>query len=80
MRYFFSQAGAVQDVDHDGVELDSTSAARVCAVEYASETLSERPEIIWQGDEFRVEVTDQSGLILFTVIVLGIDAPATRSF
>jgi hypothetical protein len=32
--------------------------------------------VVWAGEEVRVEVTDSSKLVLFTVIVIGVDAPA----
>ena len=73
---FFNQAGAVYDPDVEGVELASLSEARIEAVKYAAETLRDRPEIIWQGDEFRVEVTDDKQLILFIFIAIGVDSPA----
>jgi hypothetical protein len=74
MRYFFNIAGAVQDPDDDGYELASTSDARIEAVRAASEYLRDRPEIVWLGDEFRVEVTDSEGVLQFTFIAVGVDA------
>ena len=74
--YFFNQAGAVYDPDVEGVELASLLEASIEAVKYAAETLRDRPEIIWLGDEFRVEVTDDKQLILFIFIAIGVDSPA----
>ena len=71
-------AGAVYDPDVDGVELASVSDARIEAVKFAPETLRDRPEIVWAGEEFRVEVTDEDQMMLFTIITLGVDAPATN--
>jgi hypothetical protein len=76
MRYFFNVGGAVQDPDYEGVELDGISAARIEAVRFAGEYLRKRPEVVWLGDEFRVEVANREGLILFTFIAIGVDAPA----
>ncbi len=76
MRYFFNIAGAVSDPDDEGLELDSLSTARIEAVRFAGEYLRERPEVVWLGDEFRVEVTNTDDLILFTFIAIGVDAPA----
>ncbi|GGD99665.1 hypothetical protein GCM10011515_19380 [Tsuneonella deserti] len=76
MRYFFNLAGAVQDPDNVGVELESLSDARIEAVRFAGRYLRDRPEVVWLGDEFRIEVMNASGLILFTFIAIGVDAPA----
>jgi hypothetical protein len=74
MRYFFSIAGAVQDPDDEGYELPSISDARIEAVKAASEYLHDRPEVVWLGDEFRVEVTDGAGALQFTFVAIGVDA------
>ena len=76
MRYFFNLAGAVYDPDNKGHVCASISDARIQAVTLAAEMLKDRPELAWLGEECRVEVTDKSRLILFTVIVLGVDAAA----
>lgn len=78
MLFFFNQAGAVYDPDLEGVELPKISDARIEAVKFAGETLRDRPELAWLGDEFRIEVTDENQLILFTFIALGVDGPAAK--
>ena len=76
MRYFFNLAGAVHDPDNLGREIGSLSDARIEAVKFAGEYLRDRPEIIWLGEEFRIEVTDEERQILFTFIAVGVDAPS----
>jgi hypothetical protein len=76
MRYFFNLAGAVHDPDNAGVELPDMEAARVLSVVHAAEIIRDRPQVVWEGDEVRVEVTDDRGLVLFTVIVAGVNSPA----
>ncbi len=78
MLFFFTKAGAVYDPDTDGIELGSMSEARIQAVKYAAETLRDRPELVWMGEEFRVEVTDKNQLVLFTFIAIGVDAPVAK--
>ena len=46
------------------------------AVRYAGEVLRDHPTLVWTGQDFRIEVTDAKQLVLFTVIVGGVDAPA----
>ena len=76
MRYFFNLAGAVHDPDNKGLQCRTISDARIQAVTLAAEMLKDRPELAWLGEEFRVEVTNKDSLVLFNVIVLGVDAPA----
>ena len=79
MRYFFNLAGAVYDPDNEGIELANISLAREYAVRAAAEYMQDHPEIVWLGEEFRLEVTNKDQLILFTLIVMGVDAAAARS-
>lgn len=74
MRYFFNLAGAVEDPDDDGFEFEDLSDARINAAIFAGEYLRDRPEVVWSGNEFRVEVTDSEGVLQFTFIALGVDA------
>jgi hypothetical protein len=76
MRFFFNLAGAIHDPDNVGVELADMGAARVYSALHAAEIIRDQPELVWSGAEVRVEVTDEDRLVLFTVIVLGVDAPA----
>ncbi|WP_057884237.1 DUF6894 family protein [Tsuneonella troitsensis] len=76
MRYFFNIAGAVIEPDDDGHEISNLSDARIQAVKFAAEYLRDRPELLWLGEEFRVEVTDVDRHTLFTFIAVGVDAPA----
>lgn len=78
MRYFFNMAGAVEDPDDEGLDFACFSEARIQAVRFGAEYLRDRPELVWLGEEFRVEVTDEAQKILFTFIAVGVDAPAAR--
>jgi hypothetical protein len=77
MLCFFNLAGAIYDPDREGMEMPSLAAARVEAARYAGEFIRDHPKLVWTGEEVRVEVTDSTQMILFTIIVLGIDSPAT---
>ena len=63
-RFFFNQIDGDYKVDDEGLEVPSLDEARLEAVRYAGEVLSQRPRIIWQGDDFRIEVTDANKLLL----------------
>lgn len=75
MRYFFNVAGSLIQPDETGVDIANMSDARIRAVRFANEHLNERPELVWLGEEFRVEVTDESKRLLFTFVALGVDSP-----
>ena len=77
-RYFFNLAGAVHDPDDEGHELANLGEARHQAVKFAAEYIHGRPEIVWLGDELRLEVTNSNRMLQFTLIVLGVDAPAAK--
>ncbi len=79
MRFFFNLAGAVYDPDNLGVELASISDARAMAAQAAAELIRDRPQLVWMGEEVRVEVTDENQLLLFTVIIFGVDAAAAAN-
>ena len=74
-RYFFNLADGSREQDTDGVELPDIAAARLMAVEHAGELLGSEPTKLWQHGQWRVEVTDERGILLCTVITLAIDAP-----
>ena len=77
MRYFFNQAGVVFDPDNEGFELPSHDDARVMAVRTAGEVMRDHPTLVWHGEDFRIEVTDSNRMLLFTVVVIGVDSPGT---
>jgi hypothetical protein len=76
-RYFFNQIDGEFKVDDRGLEFESLDRARLEAVRYAGEVMRDHPTLAWAGEDFRIEVTDENKLVLFTVIVVGVDAPAT---
>lgn len=76
MRYFFNLAGAVYEADNQGHDFANLSDARIEAVKFAAQYLRDRPELVWLGEEFRVEVTGNDRQMLFTFIAVGVDAPA----
>ena len=77
-RYFFHRTDGTFDPDREGTELADLTTARIEAVKFAAGTMQEHPEDVWLGSGFRVEVTDEGGILLCTVVILGIDAPAAQ--
>ena len=73
-RYFFNTANGSPDRDIQGFVLPDRAAARFEATRYAGALINDEPEKLWENRDFRVEVTDDTGHLLFTVITLAIDA------
>ena len=76
MQCFFNLAGAIYDPDVEGYEVATIDQARVLAAKHIAEVIADRPEVVWAGEEVRMEVTDERQLVLFTIIVAGVDAAA----
>jgi hypothetical protein len=76
-RYFFDIHDGVHDVDNEGTELHGIDEARRQAAKMAGRLLSDNAQKFWSGDEWKITVRDERDLVLFTLIFLAVDAPAT---
>ena len=76
-RYFFHTADGIRVRDTVGIELSGHAAARVQAIELTGRLLSDEPDYLSDGHDFRVEVTDRAGSLLFTILTMAINAPAS---
>jgi len=74
MRYFFHTADGSRDRDETGTELPDYDAARKQAVMFAGEYMADNPGVVADRKDFRVEVTDDRNLLLFTVIAVAVPA------
>ncbi len=77
-RFFFNVHDGVEMPDLEGVELPDLRSARNEAVQLSAGMLRDAPEQFWNHQEWAVDVTDESGLILFTLTFVGTQAPALR--
>jgi hypothetical protein len=76
MLCFFNLVGAIYDPDAEGYEVATIEEARVLAAIHIGEVIRDRPDVIWVGEEVRLEITDEHQVVLFTIIVAGVDAAA----
>ena len=77
--YFHSNIPAERGVqDDEGLEFASIHDAKCQAVMYAGQLLKDVAEDFWNDSDFELTVTDENGLILFTMRVVGTEAPAVR--
>ena len=77
-RFFFHVQDGTSSRDHEGTEYASIEDARVESVRRAGALLSDAATTFWNGDQWRLEVTDAVGLILFTLDFVGTQSPAVR--
>lgn len=77
--YFFHRLDGGFDVDREGSELKDAREARLQAILYAAGTVRDHPEMVWDGGEVRIEVTDEHGRVVSTVVVMAYDAQTPES-
>ncbi|MGU3389978.1 DUF6894 family protein [Sphingomonas sp. M1A8_2b] len=68
-RYFFDIDDHKHVSDDDGTDLADDEEARVQAVIFAGDYLSDHPAIVRDGARFRVAVRDGQGHVLLTTVV-----------
>jgi hypothetical protein len=79
-RYFFHTNHPAERIlqDDEGMVFSNVQKAKAEAVVYAGRLLSDAAEHFWNNADFELIVTDAKGLILFTLRVVGTEAPAVR--
>lgn len=79
-RYHFTMCeGGATTSDIEGTELPTVQRARQEALRLAGDLLRDAPDTFWSDPEWRLEVSDGVGMMLFTLTIFGSDAPALRS-
>lgn len=73
-RYFFHLTSSYDAPDDEGTELGDLDAARCHAVKLIADVLCESPGEYWKAEIYRVTVTDETRLILFTVEMMSVEA------
>lgn len=77
-RYFFHDVAGRRQRDTKGMSLPNIKAARIEAIAYAGQVLRDRPDKVWASGQWRVEVADEEGRLLFTLVTVAVDAPASE--
>ena len=78
-RYCFNVRKDSHTPSSVGVELDNVRAARLEAIRLMGDELRHKPDEFWTDQEWYIEVTDDRGLILFTMFSAALGSPATGS-
>jgi hypothetical protein len=68
-RYFFHRTNGKFERDREGIVLPDFHSVRKKAILYAGQTLEHHPEVVENDTDMRIEVTDESGTMLFMVTV-----------
>lgn len=74
-RYYFNVYDGLSSLDVEGTELPDWRAARKAAIRLAGEILKDDADRIDLGEDWRIEVADQTGLVLFQMTFLVVEAP-----
>jgi hypothetical protein len=65
--------------DLDGTELASLSSARKEAVILAGALIKEHGQSFWDSQEWHMEVTDESGILLFRLDFMATEGPVVSA-
>jgi hypothetical protein len=80
-RFYFhtNRRSEASEQDDAGFEFPSIHVAKGEAVKYAGGLLCDSAEHFWDKGDFELTVTDERGFILFTMRLIGTEAPVVRS-
>ena len=62
------------------VDRDDLTALRIELARFVGELLKDHAEQIWVDEDWRVDVTDESGLILYVMQITASDSAATLGY
>lgn len=77
-RYFFHTADHVRDRDVEGTMCSDLAEARRHAIRFAGAIVNDEPELLAEGRDFRVDVTDGEDRLLFSIIMLTVNTTAAE--
>ena len=77
-RYHFNIYDGITSIDREGTELPDIQAARREAIIFAGAVIEDTGKRLKLGEEWRMEVTDDDGLILFRLDFIVSEAPAVK--
>jgi hypothetical protein len=79
MIYHFNVHDGRAYPDTLGSDCSDLAAARIEAVRRIGQLLAEEAARFWTGDEWTMDVTNESGLTLFTLMFIATNSPATSA-
>jgi hypothetical protein len=76
--FHFHQQDGKQHPDEDGVDLPDMDAARTTALRALTEMVRNHEREFWATGQWRMTVTDETGLALFCLDLSTTEAPAAQ--
>ena len=76
-RFHFNVHDGTNIPDVEGAELPNLDAARREAVKLSGALLRDHADQFWTGEQWTMDVTDERGLILFSLLFVATNAPST---
>lgn len=77
-RYHFNIEDGAPGPDAEGIEMDSLASAKCEAVKLAGRAICDAAGTFWQEAQWKMTVTDETGLTLFELLIIGTEAAAGR--
>ena len=77
-RFLFQLSEGVRDLGPTEVELETSEHARVVAVQFLAQALADEAARFWDDPDWRLTVTTDDQLALFTIEVVGSALPTLR--
>jgi hypothetical protein len=78
-RYFFHIEDGVAAQDEEGIELATLAEAKCEAVKLAGQHICDAAGTFWDTEEWRLTATDETGLTLFVLQFVGMEAPVLHA-
>jgi hypothetical protein len=75
-RYFFHINDGVANRDEEGTVLKDLATAKCDGVKLAGQAICDAGEAFWDKQEWTLTATDEAGLTLFSLHLVGFEAPA----
>ena len=75
-RFHFNVHDGVSQLDKKGTVLPDREAARIEAIHFAGCILKDETKRVALGEDWRIEVTDHTGLTLFQIAIQLVTSPA----
>jgi hypothetical protein len=76
-RFHFDLHDGTSIIDDEGTVLPDLAEARIQAAKMAGALLSDEAVKFWEGAEWTINVRDEGGLVLFSLVFMAVDGPGT---
>jgi hypothetical protein len=78
-KYHFNIEDGESTPDAEGTEIDTLAHAKCQAMRMAGQIICDAAETFWDAAEWKMTVTDETGLTLFELLIFGTESAAGRA-